>query len=705
MTDSTEQSLSPASTGQAVYRSLSVAVLILALGAGASLGIRTISSPDLGYHLAYGEEFLRTGRIVDSSPEIYTLDAEALARTSELPPGAWIDEQGVYRFPNANWASQVLFSFVHARGEMIALGVLQAGLVLGIFLVVTVSMLRLGLSPAWAALGVLLISLAAYERFMLRPELVGYLVLAVQFALLLPVWRNDAIFPWWRVAVLAGLQWLLVNLHSYWMLGLGLTLAGAGGEVIGHIFPVRDAANHRRGGRLFALLMLQAGVSFANPWTWRLAALPIQTLMYFSRHQISTADPRIGGHPWSIIGECFRPLESPFADIVATKAYIVLLVLVLPGLLCGTLKRRWGLVILQAGMAVMSLSMRRNIAPGAILLAPSALGCMVLSLKHVKIWNYLRAQSVSSFAAVLTLGVIAAGLIGAITTNRFYFEQRRPDRFGFGISLINTPVGAARWLNQTQPEGRLWTDHDSSSNVYFFTRFPDPNNPAKSSHPKVPILTNTWAYPPEIMREMLDVSRGMKSFTTLVEQYGLEIVVLRVGAVTTPLVVELTGDRDWALVYLDAMHTVWLRAEGINSSLVKKYAITRETFHLSAFAEQLRRQDPEAPSALHVAGVTLQRLGWFSHAIELLRNAVLESPRYSEAWLELGACHALRSQETRLAGMNRESLRLVMKDLLEAGECFRQCLLLDPRKEIRDQAAGYLQAVQRDYNVLDSRRR
>ncbi|MCH7708917.1 MAG: hypothetical protein IH884_10530, partial [Myxococcales bacterium] len=42
----------------------------------AALGTRTLTSVDLGYHLAYGEQLLTTGRLVDHNPYLYTLPPE-----------------------------------------------------------------------------------------------------------------------------------------------------------------------------------------------------------------------------------------------------------------------------------------------------------------------------------------------------------------------------------------------------------------------------------------------------------------------------------------------------------------------------------------------------------------------------------------------------------------------------------------------------
>lgn len=682
-------------------QSISFAALLLALVVGACLGVRTISSFDIGYHLAYGEHALATGNLVDSSPEIYTVTPQTVTDAKELPPGCWIDETDTFRFPNANWGSQIVFALTHRLGGMIGLCILQAGIVLAIFLVATITMHRLGLSATWKSVGVLLIAMTAYERLLLRPELLGFLLLAIQLFLLLPIWQGREILSWRRIVALTLLQLLLVNLHSYWMIGAGLTVAALAGQAIStrRQHSTSDASTARASlrRRLGILLGAQLAVGFANPWTWRLVALPVQTLAFFRRHKISTGDVRAGGHPWSIIGEFLPPWESPFADMVATKIFLVVLALVLVALIVATLRKQWPVVFLLIGLTAVSMAMRRNIAPGAILLVPVALTYLAQLLGKWSLWRKLAAMPVPPVATTITVGFLAAGLVGAITTNRFYFDQRRVDRFGLGVSHINVPILAAHWLNATQPTGRLWTDYDASSNLYYFTRYADrPEQP----HPRVPILTNTWAYPPNVMAEVLNDSRGQRPFGETVRKYGIEIVALRVSATATPLVVTLASDPNWSLVHLDALHAIWIRKYGPNAALAQTYAISRDSFDLSAFCEQLRRQDSEASYAFHVAGVTLQRLGWFTKAIHLLQSAVAQTPGYAEAWFELGACYAFRSQEKRGKKITSENLYVVMKDLDQARRCFQRCLALHPPKEYCDKANDFLEGVQKDIRFI-----
>ena len=98
------------------------------------LSLRTLSSVDLGYHLAYGEHAIQTGELVDHNPFLYTLPPQDLAPSLRPEPGpaSWYDDQGRYRFPNSNWLSQVLMAAVFQWWGETGLCLLNATLVLGI---------------------------------------------------------------------------------------------------------------------------------------------------------------------------------------------------------------------------------------------------------------------------------------------------------------------------------------------------------------------------------------------------------------------------------------------------------------------------------------------------------------------------------------------------------------------------------------------
>ncbi|MHC4295140.1 MAG: hypothetical protein ACYSTL_06105, partial [Planctomycetota bacterium] len=412
------------------------------------LGIRPLSSPDIGYHLAYGEQFLETGCVVDTNEFIYTLPAEGDERP-EAGPACWYDESGRYRFPNANWGSQVIFAAVHRWSGAVGLCTLQAGLLAAIFLMMLLTMLRLGVPTSIAAGGVFLGAMTAYLRFNLRPELFGYLLLVAQFYLL------TSKRPTWVIAAsLVLLQVVFVNLHSYFLLGLGMTgaflvdraLRLLWWKVVRRQTGEQVSALRRDATILGAALLAQAVMCFVNPWGWRLAALPIQTMVFIHANDIAGSSPAGQAHPWAWIGEFFGPFAGKFVEARATYSYCAVLVLAGLGTIAAMLRRRWAWLFVIGGMTLISLSMRRNIAPAAMLITPAALGSCIGGVEFLKkLPNRLK----TNLALITSSAVLAAALWFSFTvvTQRFYFAERSPTRFGVGIDRVWVPMDAAKWVS------------------------------------------------------------------------------------------------------------------------------------------------------------------------------------------------------------------------------------------------------------------
>ena len=98
-----------------------------------------------------------------------------------------------------------------------------------------------------------------------------------------------------------------MNVHSYFLLGLGLTLAVVAGQ-LGTLAGSRATGVQephgvplRRSTAMLAVALAgQAAACLANPWGARLALLPVQTLLYVHAHGLNRASPPgVEAHPWA----------------------------------------------------------------------------------------------------------------------------------------------------------------------------------------------------------------------------------------------------------------------------------------------------------------------------------------------------------------------------------------------------------------------
>jgi len=647
-----------------LLRGAAVAAVVAAAAFGCVLGVRTVTTPDLGYHLAYGDHFLDTGRIVDTNEFIYTLPGPGEPRP-EPGPGCWYDADGRYRFANANWLTQVIMSLVYRAGGETGMSLLQAALAASIVLLALLAMSRLGVPPLWRAAGLILLAVVAQGRFGVRPEVFGYLMLAAQLCILVGGPKS-----WRGVVGLIMLQLLLVNLHSYFLLGLALTgavLADRAARILWRRIRGGDDSGDvaQNALRLGIVLGGQILVCFANPWTWRLAILPVETLVFMRTHHIAGGVLAAQGHPWAHIGEFFRPFApGAFLDVKATYAYCALLALAGIGGIAAAWRRRWDWLLIVASMTMVSLSMRRNIAPAAILITPLALAA-IGGEKGDRLLFLKRKSSLSPFsllvAAVLTLASLAG--IGSVVTQHYSYTDRSPWRFGLGLSRLLVPIDAADWINTHRPEGRLWTGYTSSSNVHYFVR----------PHPEMPILTNTWAYPPDVMRTVLDYCSGQRDFADAARRWSIQCVALRVDRTSGPLAGALSADPAWVVVHLDARHVVFLRIDGPNAELARTRAISPTTLDVDEYLSRLEAVDPVPAYATCMGGLTLYRLMWDDAAIDVFKRTVELQDDYFQAWDLLGLVH-LRRGHIRLLGGDRRG----RADLEAALKFFNRALRIEP---------------------------
>ncbi|MCD4824254.1 MAG: tetratricopeptide repeat protein [Phycisphaerae bacterium] len=676
----------PATANSPAVRIGGIVALATAMTLAVLLGVRPMESEDLGYHLAYGEHFLDTGEVFNHSPYIYTL----ANRQTQPGPGGWYDGDGKFQFVSANWGTQIVMAAVYRVGGMTGLCILQAALVAGMFVLILLIYRAMKVPPLWMAGAILLTAMATYERFSLRPELLTYVILLGQLYVLLPAYLGEAKFAAWRIVVLCVLQVLLVNVHSYFLLGLGFTGVAFGDRLVRLIWNRFVGGSAQAGSqrscsvRLGVVLLAQAGLCFLNPWTWRLVVMPFETLWYIKVNRID--QPPISGqvgHPLSMIAEFFPAfLPGAWMHSKATYAFIVVLVIAAIGVLAALFRRRWGMAVLITVMAASVFSMRRNIVVASLVLVPLAVYCIYALLCKLTPPT-ARLGKVAAGVAAILITATAGWFSVSVVRSQFYYEERRATRFGVGVSDLRIPLGAAGWINRHKPAGRLWCDYSCSSNVYYFTQ----------PHRDVPIITNTWAWPHDVMAEVLDYSLGRNKFEQACKDYQLQIVVLRVDSVSTTLALSLSADPAWAIVFLDSRYAVFLHLRGPNAALARQHGLDPSTFDVAKHIEAIRRQDPLPAYAFHDAGMTLQRIGWDTQAIELFRAAVDEDPECCHAWFELGFCYALRSQSYR----NKTNCPQAMADLTKALRCMEKCLEIKPDHE---RAIEFRQVIQKDISAL-----
>ncbi|MCA9255980.1 MAG: hypothetical protein KDA33_10100, partial [Phycisphaerales bacterium] len=288
-----ESTANPATTRLTTRQSIAAWMAVALAGAlVCTLAWFRIGNLDLGYHIAYGRHFLETGRIVgaEADPFLYAESREP--------------------FVNANWGSQVVFALVERAGGVTGLFALRCSLIATIFAAIEHIAFRQTWEPIAVAVAWLLASMAGYERFSLRPELISYAILCIQLVILVGGVRNV-----WRVAALVALQLLLVNAHSYFLLGVALTFCWCAEGLArwglrrwaSSLYDTTASGDLRW---ILIALCLQVCACFCHPWHVQAAMFPFRTVGYLAASNAMGGGGAVdGAGSWSNISE----FQSPFS--------------------------------------------------------------------------------------------------------------------------------------------------------------------------------------------------------------------------------------------------------------------------------------------------------------------------------------------------------------------------------------------------------
>jgi hypothetical protein len=289
-------------------------------------------------------------------------------------------------------------------------------------------------------------------------------------------------------------------------------------------------------------------------------------------------------------------------------------------------------------------SMRRNIAPAAMILMPLygmimhdaiGLGSFLRQAERgVLAWlkRFTARAGRPAAAALNSFTLLSAALcLYGVLSNQLYYQDRRSWRLGRGLSHVAIPLSAAEWINLHQPVGTLFSDYDSSSNIMYYTH----------PHRPVPILTNTWAFPPYVMSWVLDLAALVRDPGPVLNEYQAQLVVVHSSAATRRLIRYLSASPDWAVVDLDVRHVLFARRDGPNAALVEKCEIKRKGFDLEQYMRKVGRSDEVPEFAIHVAANMLLQMKWGEHAIAMWEWVLQTREQYPECHHMLGTCLAM----------------------------------------------------------------
>jgi hypothetical protein len=449
------------------------------------------------------------------------------------------------------WGFQVLTHLVLDVAGSNGLLVLRV-LLLAVLLTLMAATARgLGASPGAALLTLALAVVAARSRFLARPDLAS-LVLLVAFVHVALVARPDGRRAAW---ILLPLQVLWVNLHGYFLLGWLVAGAVGAGRLLD---PGAERGSARRWLVLAAAL---CAVSLVNPSGLAGWLHPFSILADLSAHRelyqraieeflpTFAHDPRM---PWDRTA-CLV-LGGVAALALAARA-VARLRASRPG---GTAHdgaarndvldqgadaraHDWVLpaVVLMLLFGAMLPSLRRNMAPFALVMAGPAAAALPGALQ--------RARTIRFLALALVLAVCAGEVSDA--TSLHDGLQRR---WGLGLSSLSYPDGGIDFIAEHRPDGKVYTSFRYGSR---FTGRRWPEQLASTNG-------NTHGYPTAWLERVTAAAADddPMAFRGLVREHGFDVALLPMDG---PLAARLVRESDWTLVFLGGHEAVFVRGETV----------------------------------------------------------------------------------------------------------------------------------------------
>lgn len=407
------------------------------------------------------------------------------------------------------------------------------------------------LNPVW-----LLALLGLQQRMILRPDVLTILLLVILF-LLIDSYRDG---KKWSAALFVVVQFLMVNSHQLFPLGLGVQ-----GAFLVHTLMVRTfggkwgISTEDRALPVRPLLLALVGsvlVCFASPIGWDIVHVTSQTAGSLSHHR---------GHvqEFAYFWTC--------SYVVVLAAFATLLAF------AGFWKRRHDWQPFEVFLWLM----------GAILLMIAIRGTAYYILISVAIFSrsFGKEYNQRSFLfkgllssvdfkfVIRTAGVFCTLILCVVI---LYMRWVSPQRIlggtqpGIGLALGVWPTHSIRFLKENPPPGKMINMTWYSGNPLIMELFP--------FHP-VFVDPRFEAYPRQFLLRSIQASHDMEALQSLISDYNPNWMVaeLRVGTVRR-MAARLIKDGTWVPVFADTVFLILVRNSPMNDEYIARHRLKFENF-------------------------------------------------------------------------------------------------------------------------------
>ncbi|TYO96063.1 hypothetical protein EDC39_1159 [Geothermobacter ehrlichii] len=541
------------------------------------LALRPLESFDTFWQLQSGKYIFQTGQFLYR--DTFSLAAD------------------VFRLEHC-WLHDLVLYLLHGLGGYALLVLFKAGMIAACGVLLLGQALRRQV-PAEVTVPVLLLCLvASADSWLVRPQLWTFLFSVLYLGLLYAGRKLG-----WRAWIwLVPLMLLWANLHAACIFGFALLAAFGVGELWRCL---RRETNWRQFGVFVSVALAVFGISFVNPYSWR---IPLgQLAAHLDQTRVLTgeaASTLFGNMEW---------LPPTFAQVplfyLVMVLWALLILLRLPRRQCDVAE-----LVFFLGFAYMGFSQIRHTTLVALLAGfflPPALW------QVVRTWFADRLESPAIRRTLLVLSLVLLVGLPAMAALK--------GRLGLGLKAGNYPVAAADFLLEKKLPGNIYNAYDWGG--YLMWRlFPD-----------YLVFVDGRSDSREFFDSSTRIENGLPGWRRDLDRYGVNTIITRTcfydSGGPQNLISNLVRQPGWTLVYRDEVAVIFVRDVPASEKVRRRFGLpSREAYRtMLAEARRLQQEGYPRPRAWLAIGRASYALGDKATALVAYRRYLQAAPQDREA--------------------------------------------------------------------------
>jgi hypothetical protein len=507
------------------------------------LGVKELREPDVWWQLLTGRWILENNAITH-----YDVFSFTQAGTP------WI---------NVKWLYEIFIALIEKlsgpNGVMLLQSIINVLLVY--FMIKSMKLITkyMGIvfSFSLSAICVLLFLVISESRMAGRPEMISFLMVSVYFFILL---KNPAL-EWKKVWPLIPLQCLWANMHEAYAVGLVLMLAFVFGNGFFYFFKQQQSYKpiFIRSVLLFVAMLIAI---LLNPYGIKLWKQPFEIYRQVAENKFTT--------------ELYN-FTKPEYWTFQTKLHTVFLTAVIVfwmKRLSVAKKNNYKLAeysnVIIAGVILvfltgyLSFTASRNIAIAQLIIMPFVPTVLLSTINKMKIdkLNFYKSIQKRSGLIVTIIGIV---FYINIVNNNFYKAAGSSNKFGFHVSLLHNPTGAADFIKKYNIKGPAFSDYFVSSYM-LWSGYPDFKSYID--------LRDLDIYSAVFFEQYFQLNSHPEKFKELDAKYNFNYVVISTSQLVK-LQFNLYWEKGFNLVYVDPVAAIFLKENDGNASLNTNTQIQR----------------------------------------------------------------------------------------------------------------------------------